>query len=54
MSSRDILGHEFMGEVVEVGAEVKNLKRGDRVVAPFCIACGNCFFCRETMTAASK
>src|SRR5438045_8330673 len=40
----DILGHEFMGEVVEVGPEVKNLKVGDRVVVTFVIACGNGFF----------
>ncbi|MGZ5175659.1 MAG: zinc-dependent alcohol dehydrogenase [Burkholderiales bacterium] len=41
----DILGHEFMGEVVEVGREVKNLSVGDRVVVPFPIACGNCAAC---------
>jgi len=41
----DILGHEFMGEVVEVGPGVKNLQVGDRVVNPFPISCGNCFFC---------
>lgn len=40
-----VMGHEFMGIVEEVGAEVKNLKRGDRVVVPFPIACGSCFFC---------
>ncbi|MAT16523.1 MAG: glutathione-dependent formaldehyde dehydrogenase [Planctomyces sp.] len=45
MQSGDILGHEFMGEVVEVGSEVRNLEVGDRVVVPFTIACGNCFFC---------
>ena len=45
----DILGHEFMGEVMEVGPAVKNLKVGDRVVVPFPIACGNCFFCGEEM-----
>ncbi|MCW3100470.1 MAG: Alcohol dehydrogenase GroES domain protein [Chthonomonadaceae bacterium] len=45
----DILGHEFMGEVVELGSEVKNLKKGDRVVVPFTIACGQCFFCQKTM-----
>lgn len=45
MIEGDILGHEFMGEVVEVGSEVKKLKVGDRVVVPFTIACGNCFFC---------
>jgi threonine dehydrogenase-like Zn-dependent dehydrogenase len=43
----DILGHEFMGEVVEVGAAVKNLKVGDRVVNPFPIACGECLLCKE-------
>lgn len=46
MREGDILGHEFMGEVVEVGREVRGLKPGDRVVVPFTIACGSCFFCR--------
>jgi threonine dehydrogenase-like Zn-dependent dehydrogenase len=41
----DILGHEFMGEVVEVGPQVKKLKVGDRVVVPFTISCGGCFQC---------
>jgi threonine dehydrogenase-like Zn-dependent dehydrogenase len=41
----DILGHEFMGEVVEVGSSVTNLAVGDRVVVPFPISCGNCYFC---------
>ncbi|HWU91265.1 MAG TPA: zinc-dependent alcohol dehydrogenase [Kofleriaceae bacterium] len=45
MMSGDILGHEFMGEVVELGKGVKNLKVGDRVVVPFAIACGNCEQC---------
>lgn len=45
MEKGDILGHENMGEVVEVGPEVKNLKVGDRVVVPFTISCGECFFC---------
>lgn len=45
----DIIGHEFMGEVVEVGPGVKNLKTGDRVVVPFPISCGNCFFCERKM-----
>ncbi|HUS36803.1 MAG TPA: zinc-dependent alcohol dehydrogenase [Verrucomicrobiae bacterium] len=49
MEKGDILGHEFMGEVVEVGAGVKNLKAGDRVVVPFPIACGNCFFCKRDL-----
>ncbi|TDB70250.1 zinc-dependent alcohol dehydrogenase [Micromonospora sp. KC721] len=43
----DILGHEFMGEVVEVGPEVDNLAVGDRVVVPFPIACGNCVSCQQ-------
>jgi threonine dehydrogenase-like Zn-dependent dehydrogenase len=43
----DILGHEFMGEVVEVGPQVNNLKVGDRVVVPFPIACGVCFACQK-------
>src|SRR5438105_12768911 len=43
MESGDVLGHETMGEVVEVGSENKKLKAGDRVVVPFTIACGECF-----------
>jgi threonine dehydrogenase-like Zn-dependent dehydrogenase len=49
MESGDVLGHEFMGEVVEVGRAVQNLKKGDRVVVPFPIACGNCFFCQKEL-----
>jgi len=49
MEKGDIIGHEFMGEVVELGSEVNNLKIGDRVVVPFPIACGNCFFCHEQL-----
>jgi threonine dehydrogenase-like Zn-dependent dehydrogenase len=49
MQKGDILGHEFMGEVVEVGKEVKNLKVGDRVVVPFTISCGRCFFCERQL-----
>src|SRR5258708_33530879 len=49
MVKGDILGHEFMGEVVDVGRNVKNLRPGDRVVVPFPIACGNCFFCQKEM-----
>jgi threonine dehydrogenase-like Zn-dependent dehydrogenase len=48
----DILGHEFMGEIVEVGPEIKNLKAGDRVVVPFTISCGNCFFCKKGLWSA--
>ncbi len=49
MQSGDIMGHEFMGEVVELGSEVKNLKKGDRVVIPFTISCGSCFFCNRDL-----
>jgi threonine dehydrogenase-like Zn-dependent dehydrogenase len=49
MQSGDILGHEFMGEVVEVGKENTKLKPGDRVVVPFTIACGRCFFCNRQL-----
>ena len=44
-----VLGHEFMGTVEEVGSEIKNLKYGDRVVVPFPIACGHCFFCNHEL-----
>ena len=47
MEKGDILGHEFMGEVVEIGPEVKNLNIGDRVVVPFPISCGRCWFCNR-------
>ncbi len=49
MMRGDVLGHEFMGEVVEVGSGVSNLTTGDRVVVPFPISCGNCFFCEKEM-----
>jgi threonine dehydrogenase-like Zn-dependent dehydrogenase len=49
MEKGDILGHEFMGEVVEVGKSVKNLRVGDRVVVPFPIACGECGACQRDM-----
>jgi threonine dehydrogenase-like Zn-dependent dehydrogenase len=50
-----ILGHECVGEVVEVGNDVTNLKVGDRVVVPFPISCGHCFFCdRELYTACEN
>src|SRR3954471_12549763 len=47
MEKGDVLGHETMGEVVEVGPENKALKVGDRVVVPFTIGCGECFFCKR-------
>jgi threonine dehydrogenase-like Zn-dependent dehydrogenase len=49
MQKGDILGHEFMGEVVELGSAVKNVKIGDRVVVPFTISCGSCFFCQRDL-----
>src|SRR5688572_6523139 len=49
MQSGDIVGHEFMGEVVEVGRDNRRLKVGDRVVVPFTIACGRCYFCKEQL-----
>jgi threonine dehydrogenase-like Zn-dependent dehydrogenase len=49
MEKGDILGHEAMGEVVEIGSGVKKLKVGDRVVVPFVIACGECFFCQKQL-----
>jgi threonine dehydrogenase-like Zn-dependent dehydrogenase len=49
MKPGDILGHEFMGEVMEVGPEVKNLRVGDRVAVPFTISCGGCFFCKRDL-----
>ena len=52
MKKGDILGHEFMGEVMEVGREVKNLRPGDRVVVPFVIACGRCWYCQHDLWSA--
>ncbi|HYO90175.1 MAG TPA: zinc-dependent alcohol dehydrogenase, partial [Pyrinomonadaceae bacterium] len=49
MEKGDILGHEFMGEIMEVGPDVKNRKVGDRVVVSFPISCGNCFFCQQEL-----
>jgi threonine dehydrogenase-like Zn-dependent dehydrogenase len=51
MKAGDVLGHEFVGEVVEIGRGNNALHRGDRVVVPFCIACGGCTFCREGLTS---
>ncbi|WP_028634307.1 MULTISPECIES: zinc-dependent alcohol dehydrogenase [Pseudomonas] len=50
----DIFGHEFMGIVEEAGPGVTDLKVGDRVVIPFVIACGNCFFCQHDLFAACE
>jgi threonine dehydrogenase-like Zn-dependent dehydrogenase len=52
MSNGDILGHEFMGEVVEVGRGNTRLKVGQKVVVPFVIACGSCFFCGKQQYSA--
>ena len=49
MKAGDIIGHEPMGVVVEVGSQVQKLKVGDRVVVPFTISCGSCWFCEQTM-----
>lgn len=49
MEPGDIIGHEFMGEVVETGPEVDKLRTGDRVVVPFTIACGSCPYCAQNL-----
>ena len=49
MEKGDVIGHEPMGEVVEVGKSVTKLKKGDRVVVPFTISCGSCWFCKKTL-----
>lgn len=49
MRQGDVIGHEFMGEVLETGAEVKKLKKGDRVVVISIIGCGNCYFCQHDL-----
>ncbi|HYC78521.1 MAG TPA: zinc-dependent alcohol dehydrogenase [Planctomycetota bacterium] len=54
MKKGDVLGHEFMGVVEEVGPEVTRVKRGDRVVVPFTISCGACFFCRMDLFASCE
>src|SRR3954454_10707309 len=54
MEPGDIMGHEFMGEVVEVGRNVKNIRIGDRVVVPFPIACGACSNCRRGLTSVCE
>lgn len=54
MHDGDILGHEFMGIVEDAGSAVTQVKKGDRVVIPFVIACGNCFFCENQLYAACE
>jgi threonine dehydrogenase-like Zn-dependent dehydrogenase len=54
MKSGDILGHENMGIVIELGSGVTNLKIGDRVVVPFTISCGDCWFCKQGMFSACE
>lgn len=54
MKEGDILGHEFMGIVEDVGSSVTNLSRGDKVVIPFVIACGECFFCEKSLYSACE
>ena len=54
MKDGDILGHEFMGIVEEAGAGVTQLRKGDRVVIPFVIACGQCFYCSKSLFAACE
>jgi threonine dehydrogenase-like Zn-dependent dehydrogenase len=54
MESGDILGHEFMGIVEDAGRGVTRLKKGDRVVVPFTISCGQCFFCNKALFAACE
>jgi threonine dehydrogenase-like Zn-dependent dehydrogenase len=49
MRAGDVIGHEFMGEVVETGREVKKVKKGDRVVVPSFICCGKCWFCQQKL-----
>lgn len=54
MKDGDILGHEFMGVVQDTGKAVAHLKRGDRVVVPFTISCGDCYFCSRSLFAACE
>ena len=49
MRQGDVIGHEFMGEVIETGHEVKKIKKGDRVVVPSFVSCGDCWFCQHDL-----
>ena len=49
MEKGDVLGHEFMGEIVDIGPDVKNRRVGDRVVVSFPISCGNCFWQKKQL-----
>lgn len=49
MREGDIIGHEFMGEVVDVGSEVKRVQKGERVVVPSFISCGDCWYCEQSL-----
>src|SRR5688500_4501788 len=49
MREGDVIGHEFVGEVVDVGSEVRRIKRGDRVVVPSFISCGACWYCQNQL-----
>ena len=54
MKPGDVIGHEFMGEVVEIGPEVKKVKKGDRVVVPSFIVCGQCWYCQQRALLAVR
>lgn len=49
LEAGDVIGHEFMGEIVEVGPEVRKVKKGDRVVVPSFICCGSCWYCEHDL-----
>ncbi|CAF0769969.1 unnamed protein product [Rotaria sordida] len=45
------MGHEFVGEIIDVGFDVKNFKKGDKIIVPFSTSCGNCFYCAKALTS---
>ena len=51
MDAGTVMGHEFVGQVVETGDEVRTVRKGDRVCAPFTTSCGECFYCKQGLTA---